>query len=110
MGVSADVDRLELFGRTLQGARKKIYEVVCRRYRKSGKLRDRADQALGDVLAEFEIEGYAETQLDRETRAISALENVSKGARTWRVFYADWRTVLEEFGSTGSMKATRNKT
>ena len=47
-----DIDRLELFERTLRGARKKIYDVTCRRYQKLGNLSEKAYQVLGDVLAE----------------------------------------------------------
>ena len=90
-----------MFGQTLQGSRKNIYDAVCRKYRKVNKLHEKADQALGEVLAEFELEGYAETQLDRDTQTISAMEGLQKGHRDWRSFYAGWRTTLEEFTNAG---------
>ena len=101
-------DRLELFGRTLQGSRKTLYNVVHRRYVKQGLLPEGAETCMAEILASFEDDGYAETQLDRETRAIAALEQLTKTQGTaWRMFYAEWLQALSDFEGVGFARCQR---
>ena len=102
------LDRLELFGRSLRGSRKTIFNVIHKQYSKEGKLPEMAGECFGEVLANFEDEGYAESKLDRETRAIAGLEQLSKLPGTaWRAFYADWMKALSDFQDVGFERCAR---